>query len=71
MFGGGIYSLQSVKEIRVTEGFKSLTEDQKECQTSETYEQCLENLLMTKMEENCQCIPYELKNFSLPNKAIF
>ena len=36
MYGSGIYSLQAVKEVKVTEGFKSLKADQKKCQTSES-----------------------------------
>ena len=32
MFGGGIYSMSAVKEIRATSAFYSLRDDQKQCQ---------------------------------------
>ena len=69
MYGSGKYSLDSVKEIRVTDGFKTLKENQKKCQTAQTYEQCLTNLLQLKMKEACNCIPYELANFSLTHEV--
>ena len=64
MFGGGIYSMSSIKEIKVTEGFKTLTEDQKQCQTTQTLERCLAEQLMVKTVENCKCVPYEMQNFN-------
>ena len=67
MYGSGIYSLQAVKEVKVTEEFKSLNEDQKNCQADETLEDCLEIALWTKTKDECSCIPYEIMNFSNPN----
>ena len=70
MYGSGIYSLDSVKEVRITEDFKTLTESQKKCQTHETYEHCLTNQIRTKTIKNCDCIPFELQNFSEPLRVI-
>ena len=67
MYGSGIYSLQAVKEVKVTEEFKSLNEDRKNCQTDETLEDCLETALWTKTKDECNCIPFEIMNFSNPN----
>ena len=64
IYGGGIYSLNSIKEIEVTDGFKSMTEDQKNCQTSKSYESCMDEHLRPKMRKNNHCIPYDLQNFS-------
>ena len=62
--GGGIYSISAVKEIKVTDGFHSLTEEQKQCQILETYEDCMTQQLWDRMNKNCGCIPFELQNFT-------
>ena len=67
MYGSGTYSLQAVKEVKVTEGFKTLNEEQKNCQTVESLEQCLSTALLAKSKDECNCIPYELMNFSNAN----
>ena len=64
MYGGGIYSFESVKEIVVTDGFKSLREDQKQCQSLESFEQCTTNKLMEKIVRYCSCYPFELSKFT-------
>ena len=67
MYGGGLYSLESVKEITVTDGFKSLREDQKQCQSYESFEKCSTDSVMKKILQTCNCYPYELKVFSANN----
>ena len=69
MYGRGVYSFESVKEIEVTDDFKSLREDQKECQSMESFEKCSTDQLMQKIEKTCNCVPYELKTFSDENEV--
>ena len=63
--------MNSVKEIRVTDEFRGLEENEKQCQTTQTIEQCLAQQLLIKTMENCKCIPYELQNFSKSIEVIF
>ena len=64
MYGMGTYSMQSVKEIRITDAFKSLHDDKKHCQTSYTFENCMSENLLQQIVEHCDCVPYVLANFS-------
>ena len=56
--------MEVVKEITVTEAFKSLSGDLKKCQTHESFEDCMSTQLLNNIRENCFCLPYELKSFS-------
>ena len=69
MYGGGLYSLESVKEISVTEGFKSLREDQKQCQSYESFEKCSTDSVMKKILQTCNCYPHELIEFTDKNEV--
>ena len=71
MYGGGLYFFESVKEIAVTKDFKSLREDQKECQSYESYEQCTTNQIMKKILHTCECYPHELIKFSNNEEVSF
>ena len=60
MYGRGTYTMSAVKEIQATDAFYSLREDQKQCQSFESFESCMTKNLLDKMERNCGCIPFEL-----------
>ena len=64
MYGGGSYKLVSIKEIKTTDSFHSLRDDQKKCQTLNTLEECFTNLLLQMGKDKCGCTPYELLQFS-------
>ena len=64
MYGGGNYKLVAVKEIKTTESFHSLREDQKNCQTLRTFEECVADLLLEIGTNKCNCTPYELLDLS-------
>ena len=66
MYGSGIYAMESVKQIKITEEFSNLRPDQQNCQTLESHQQCINHQLLVKMEEKCGCLPFELSNFSDP-----
>ena len=70
MFGEGSYALSAVKQITVTEDFMELDQNQKKCQTKETFEDCKTKLYLGKLEKECNCIPYRLKNFTDFGKVI-
>ena len=71
MFGSGTYSLGSVKEIKITDEFNNLKTEQKQCQTYQSFEECINNQLFAQLEENCGCYPYELSNFSQISQVRF
>ena len=56
--------IDSIKEIKTTNTFHELSQDQKNCQTTETFENCMTSQLLKVGENSCGCIPYELVNFS-------
>ena len=64
MFGKGLYKMVAVKQITITDGFLSLQQAQKKCQSFETPEDCFQNELFMLMKNNCNCIPYDLSNFT-------
>ena len=70
VLGEGVYSMSSVKEIKVTEGFHLLSEDKKQCQAFESFEDCITTQLMETMKKNCGCIPFELQNFTFSSEFV-
>ena len=70
MYGGGGYSLDLIKEIRVTDAFHDLSQDQKQCQTLVSYEDCMTDQLVDTMNKECHCIPYELSQISSENAKV-
>ena len=66
MYGGGSYKLVTIKEYQTTESFHTLRDDQKKCQTSQTFEDCVTDLLLKTGISYCKCIPYELMDYLNP-----
>ena len=64
MSGEETYSLNSLKEIRVTDDFLQLGENVKNCQNKESFEDCQASQFIKKVEDECNCVPYRLKNFT-------
>ena len=64
MYGSGVYSVDSVKEIKITDEFQNLDQGQKKCQSLHSFEQCVNNQLLGKIRKNCKCIPFELNTFN-------
>ena len=56
--------IDTIKEIKTTDSFHELREDQKNCQTVESLESCETRQLLKSGERACGCIPYELGDFS-------
>ena len=65
MYGGGVFKMFAVQETKVTENFKKLRQDQRNCQFMETFEDCMNKHLIKNIMENCNCLPYELSDFSV------
>ena len=58
--GGGIYKLDSVKNVKGTEAFLDMKESERAC-NHEKAEECKNR----KMLEKCKCVPWELKSIQV------
>ena len=53
-----------MKEIKVTDDFLDLDLKTRKCQNIESYEACTTRLYLQNVKDECQCIPYNLLNFT-------
>ena len=67
--GEGTYALSAVKEIKVTDDFLSLDMATRKCQEKESFEDCITMQYLRRVEQECNCIPYRLKNFTMKNQV--
>ena len=54
----------------MTEDFSNLNIGDKKCQHSQSFESCMTNLYLNDVVDECNCIPYALKNFSNPQSKV-
>ena len=69
LHGEGNYALNVVKEIKITDDFLSLDVKTKKCQNKESVRDCSTRKYLKKLEENCNCVPYKLRNFTKENQV--
>ena len=69
MYGGGNYKLSAVKEVKGTDIFLNMNDEKKGCQNKETLEECTSKQGLTKIIDQCGCIPFKLANFSHPYES--
>ena len=62
--GEGTYALTAVKEIDVTEEFLGLDTETINCQNKELFEDCTTRQYLEKLQQECLCVPYRLRNFT-------
>ena len=67
LFGEGEYALTSVKQIKVTNDYLKLKN--KKCQGKESYEECTTRSFLRRVEQECNCLPYRLRNFADKNQV--
>ena len=58
--GGGSYKMTSVKKVKGTEAFLGMQEGERECRHGKA-EECEKG----KMNEQCKCVPWELKSLQV------
>ena len=63
-YGGGHYRLTAVREIRVTEDFMGLDLKTINCQQEATIHDCQQAKYLAGLTKKCQCLPYNLGNYS-------
>ena len=64
-----MYGLTSLKEIKVTEDFLELDMKSRKCQQRETFESCTTRKYLEKVVQECNCVPYRLRNFENKDKV--
>ena len=69
LYGEGTYALSSLKEIKVTDDFHQMDEKTKNCQNVEAFEDCTTRKYLEKLDHECSCVPYKLRNFSEINQV--
>ena len=69
LYGEGTYTISTVKDIKVTDSFSGLNDDERKCQYRESFESCTTREFRTMVDKQCGCIPYALWNSSNPNQV--
>ena len=69
LYEEGEYALTAVKEIQVTDDFLDIKT--KNCQIKESYEDCTTRSYLQRVELECKCLPYRLRNFTAKNQEVF
>ena len=64
VFGGATLAISDVKVMEVTEDYLGLDENVRKCQNREPFENCTTRQYLSKVESQCNCVPYALKDFS-------
>lgn len=57
---GYSYNLNSIIKVDVTEEFLSLDEVTRNCQEKKTFGDCLTDKYLSKMKDNCKCLPFKM-----------
>ena len=61
--------MSDVKEVKVTSEYLGLIEDARKCQNVERFEECTTREYFKAVKEECKCVPYGLKQYSLENQV--
>ena len=61
LIGEGYYNLDALTEIDVTESFRGLAQDSKQCQEGESFFNCTTRQYIKKVSENCGCFPLSIR----------
>ena len=68
--GEGNFRLGDVKQVVTTEDFDSLDESIKGCQMETSFEDCVTKNSLETLVNICNCIPYNLKNYSIADEKV-
>ena len=63
-YGEGNFRLGDVKQIRTTADFTSMDKDIIGCQTDTSYENCVTDMYLEALINECSCLPYSLQNYT-------
>ena len=63
-YGSGSIRIKGIKQIQVTDDYLGLDLQARGCQNENTYEDCVTELYLDLLMEECKCLPFNLQNFS-------
>ena len=63
-YGSGSIRIKGIKEIKVTDEYLGLNSQTKGCQNETTYEDCVTELYLDLLKDECKCLPFNLQNFT-------
>ena len=61
LMGEGEYNINNVKELKVTDSFLGLDEEERKCQNQQTLQNCTTKLYLDAMLGECGCLPLNMK----------
>ena len=68
LYGGGNIKLNAIKQVKVTDDYLKFDSQTRGCQNEKTYEDCVTDLYLGLLRENCKCLPFHLQNFGKQNE---
>ena len=63
-YGGGNIRIKGVKQVQITNDYLRLDMQTRGCQNDNTYEDCVTDLYLDSLMEECNCLPFNLQNYS-------
>ena len=69
-YGSGSIRIKGVKQIHVTNDYLDLDSQSRGCQNENTYEDCVTELYLDLLSEECKCLPFNLQNFSDKDREV-
>ena len=63
-YGSGSIRIKGIKQIQVTDDYLGLDLQTRGCQNETMYEDCVTELYLDLLKEECKCLPFNLQNFS-------
>ena len=67
--GEGNFRLADIKQMEITDDFTSLDENVRKCQTEIRKEDCVTKKYLENMKRTCNCLPFQLQNYSSHDKV--
>ena len=64
LIGEGEYNLNSLKEIKITDSYLGLDQEDRGCQNVEPYENCTTRQYLRTILEECGCLPLNIRLFN-------
>ena len=61
LVGEGEYNINNIKELKVTESFLGLDEEDRKCQNEDTLQDCTTKLYLDTIMGECGCVPLNIK----------
>ena len=61
LIGEGVYNLNDMKVIEVTDSFLSMDQEDRKCQSNEPLLNCTAKNYMKELIKQCRCLPFNIR----------